>query len=269
VQSESKIITELNSKIQDILDVFLDNYVLTPITVISTYTGEKIPSFKTATLFNNDIVTLKERFDFEKIETGNITYKSLLANNSILKGTGTKLELVNKGESKSAFSFSVLENFISDFFYGFVNPFTRPETDSEVLPVLVGNYSDKNSILSKLFGLNASYNNKSIIGNRSGQNILSEEALQDLVRTQSLNFFSDNLNEIIKQYKYLGLELDLKSPIPQNLTKINEYLKQFEGKYNSFLEIIRQARLKNPEVNFQLERHYTFYGSRIAVNQNI
>jgi len=134
---------------------------------------------------------------------------------------------------------------------------------------MIGNYSDKNSILAKMININAKYNDKYIIGNKSGKNIMSIEEVKELSRSQMFNYYHDVLDNIFTQYEKLGVKIDYNN-VEKNIKNINSYLANFENK-DSFLLEINSVRNKGIDVNITEELHYSYYTENkiLALNQVI
>lgn len=268
IKSNSEVIETLTNlkTIQDIIDIHLYNYPLRPIMNISTLTGEKIPTYKLANLMYDDSNILNYRKQIE--DKKNNKFESLFLKSNFLLGTSTKLEVINENKNKSAFKLNVLENFTVNFQYDFLNSF-NPRFSNDLIHVMIGNYSDKNSILAKMININAKYNDKYIIGNKSGKNIMSIEEVKELSRSQMFNYYHDVLDNIFTQYEKLGVKIDYNN-VEKNIKNINSYLANFENK-DSFLLEINSVRNKGIDVNITEELHYSYYTENkiLALNQVI
>ncbi len=279
VKSKSEVISKLSQKIQDILDIFLENQPMKAIMVTTTSTGEKIPTFKLANLMFDDGNVLLERHLLE--QTGSEQYRNLFLQDGGLLGTSTKLEAINEDKSKTAFNWTALESFTASFEYDFLDVF-RPTSKVGGINVMIGNYSDKNSIVNKIIDKNIKHNGEYIIGNNSGKNVMTQTNLLELVRTQSYNYYWDVVRNIFDQYSKLGVKIsnvnvanpDIKI-IKSNIKKINDFLKEFKT-LNDLLEHIRTKRLNDDSINISGELHYSIYVSpedgksiRLGLNQPI
>lgn len=269
VQTYSDVISDLSSEIQDILDIYLDNYVLRPIMNATTLSGEKIPTFKLANLMYDDISVLTSRKKIEDSKSTN--FRSLFLKEGGLLGTATKLEAIKKDENKKAFDWNVAESFASSFNFDFLNVF-MPKSKTKGINITIGNYSDKNSILAKIIDKNISLDSKKIIGDTVGKTAMSVTDIIDLVRTQTNNFYKDVLLNIFDQYKLLGVK-GLGKDIDKNVKIINEYLNEFNSKPNpeqAFLLEVNSKHRENNNIKITQELHYSFYnGKKLFLNQLI
>lgn len=279
-RSESEVIAELTKQreVQDIEDAFLDNYPFKPIMNVSTLSGEKLPTYKTPNLTYNDVTVLRERSKIEsfKEENGLGGFRSLLVANNILRGTATHLEAIKDDVNKAAARWNVLENFTANFKFGFLDPF-RVDSASPGIHVMIGNYSDKSTILSKIIDKNATDSNGSfIIGSRevldpkNELNVLTPEAVKELVRKQGFSYYSDLMDNIISQYSKI-FTIDPKLSISNKIAAINKRLRTFD--LNDFLKLVIEKRKKDSTINITEEVHYSTYteGNKkvLALNQTI
>jgi hypothetical protein len=71
---------------------------------IETLSGEKLPTFKNATLTYKDTELFEQQRQYEKDNTslGKLFNSLLIKDNPVIIGTGTKLELVNQNKNKSS-----------------------------------------------------------------------------------------------------------------------------------------------------------------------
>jgi hypothetical protein len=101
-ETESEIIKEVINIpfVREVINRYLDSYLLKPLMNIETLSGEKIPVFKVATLTYNDVSLMRshEKHFSER------NYKNLFTNNkgSVLLGTGTKLEIIRDDKNIAA-----------------------------------------------------------------------------------------------------------------------------------------------------------------------
>jgi hypothetical protein len=219
----------------------------------------------------SDAEALKSRLDLEKKYKGERTYNNLFLQDNSLVGTSTKLEVINTNENKSAFKFNVLENFTSNFEYDFLDSF-REDSESKVINVMIGNYSDKNTIMNKMININTMYNGKYIIGNKQGINIMDMDELLKLVRTQSANYYSDLLLDLFDQYKKIGVNItsNEEEDIENNIRKVNKFLLGFNN-----IEEFNQYIYNNFDNSVRIteELHYSTYfkdgKNVIGLNQTI
>lgn len=129
----------------------LARFPIKSVSNITTLTGETIPAYKLANLTYKDTDLFDSQRNYEKKE-GNI-YKSLfLSEDRVILGTTTKLEIINDSghtkTNKSAGKMIAMESLMSDFNYGFLESISAEENPT--FNVMIGNYSDKGTILSKL-----------------------------------------------------------------------------------------------------------------------
>ena len=202
---------------------WLENYVVKPQMNIETLTGEKIPTFKIANLTYKDL-ELFEVYDLNKRSEDK--FKSILAegdgeNSNIelpLIGTQTKLEAVSpdKSRNKSAGKFNVTESFKSNFMFDFLKQLAFNDSNKRSsFGVMLGNYSDKGTILLKT--IDASYIHR-------GEKVISKDDkdLKELVRTQGFNFYNDSVNSVISDYSKMFDTLLIYSPKYSPLALISE-----------------------------------------------
>lgn len=284
VDTPSEVITNLSSNIQDIIDIYLDNNISKPIMTINTLTGESIPTYRLNNLMYNDTAVLLERAELERQNKGNRFFNTIFLSDenhikvdkkdeittNILLGTSTGLEAVNGIFSKSTFDFNIIENFKANFEFSFLNAF-KINSDAKGINVMIGNYSDKGSILSKIIGTGAIHDGKFIIGNSLGQNIMPMDELLELTRKQSANYYKDLVYNIFEQYEKLGVKIK-KNDVEGNIKAVNKFLQGFENK-NSFLEYVIQNNLNDNSVNIIEELHYSEYmvdgRKKLSMNQLI
>ena len=137
---------------------FVDNYITKTIMTVDTLRGDKIPTFKTATLMYNDISLLQSHYkNYNK--NNDKLHRSIffgsdiskLPTESVILGTGTKLEIRDEGtESKDAANFNIIENFNTTFIFDFLKSFSKDKrNENKSFAVTIGNYSDKSTILTK------------------------------------------------------------------------------------------------------------------------
>jgi hypothetical protein len=141
-------------------------------------------------------------------------------------------------------------------------------TDSSMLKgfsVLLGNYSDKNTILTKIINAKAKFENDSKVPIvKEDINIILEK-----IRTQSFDYYSDLFKDVFEQYNLLfkltnnnlNLDLDFKGDIKifnSNIQLISKYL--IEGNLESDLKIAFIKEDPNDrKLNFIEEIHYSKY----------
>jgi hypothetical protein len=133
---------------------------------------------------------------------------------------------------------------------------------------MIGNYSDKNHIIGKLFNKNVVYNKKNIIGNRLNfDSVMDTEEVIKLFQDQSFAYYDDLIKkEIFPAYKKLGVNIIEDNEI-ESFKNINIFLNKRSK--NDFLKFLR-----GKQINLTEELHYSEYfqenGSlRLALKQSI
>lgn len=234
---------------------YLFNNVVKPVMNVTTFSGEKLPTFKMATLTQKDAELFDLQRNFERKNKDYTKFRSLLITDTpAILGTGTKLELVNGDVNKSAAKFSIAENFISDFQFDFLQNLISNNQFS----IMIGNYSDKSTVLTKIingdFVFNAKKNNVPLIS-------LDIKTILGIVRLQAENYYTDLLNKIFKDYELL---LGIKKQVDPDLTikKINEALK------TTNIRTLSQ-KASDLKINFTEELHYSVYNKIPSLNQLI
>jgi len=178
---------------------WLENYIVRPQMNISTLTGEKMPTFKTTNLTYKDL----ELFEVHELNKKPLDkFNSLLTSaanidGGPLLGTMIKLEAIspNGQRNKSADKFEVVENFKSNFLFDFLKQLAMDDSGKSSFGVMLGNYSDKSTILLKT--INAEF----VRGNEKEKVISkSDEDLKDLIRRQGFDFYSDAVRSVISDY---------------------------------------------------------------------
>lgn len=255
-----------------IRNAYLMNFVIKPVMNVETLTGEKLPTFKTATLTYKDTELFELQRTFEKSNpTGK--FKSLLIGDiAAITGTGTKLEAVNGDVNKTAVKFSVSENYISDFQFDFLKSLSNSKTDpkNRVFSIMIGNYSDKNTVLTKAINVNHKVENKVVI-TQSSQDILK------IVRSQGRNYYFDTLFKVFSDYKLLFDTLGIKNNI-----NVKTFESSFESNVKEINNLLIQHNVRNlleqytntqgadfNKISLTEELHYSNYGENKipALNQ--
>lgn len=275
IKTQSEVINKVSSNIQDIIDIYLDNHIDRVIMNISTLSGEKIPTFKVANMTYNDTSLLLKRNKLEIEHGENRHFRSLFLSHGGLLGTATGLEAINGYDNKSVFRLNTLENFTANFEYGFLDSF-RASSKNSGIHVIIGNYSDKSTILSKIIDKNFTYgiNNEYVIGNIEGKNIMPIEDVLKLVRNQNNSFYTDIIKNNFEQYKKLGVKIHGGIKVdPRDIKTINDYLSTFKSKDDFLKEVINKS-FSDPSINIMEELHYSNYidangNKRLALNQTI
>lgn len=187
----------------------------------------------------------------------------LLADTPVILGTGTKLELINDETSKEAAKFNVAESFTADFQYEFLQNIVDAESlESSKISITLGNYSDKNTILTKIINGGFKYN---IGGEEKNVLQLSNEELFGLIQQQGGNFYKDAITKVLEDYnKLLALSPILNNigtlDIEATIATINNILKTVDVRSIS-------KRASDLKINFTEELHYSKYNKEVRLNQ--
>jgi len=279
VESNANIIENASKSLQTIFDIYLEDFVLKPITTISTLSGEKIPVWKTPNVMYNDVENLLTRSRVEKSkEHDDNAYENLFVKYGGLKGTSTKLEVINRSNNKASSAYNVAEHFISSFQYEFLNSFDAKKNidiDGRI-HVMIGNYADKSTIVAKMIDrhlkVKIDEKDKFIIGHNEGKNVATQAELQELVRSQSAKYYTGLVNTIFDKYKEIGVTI-IDGDIIGNINKINEFLGIFQDQ-DEFLVFLQKHNVDIVE-ELDYSTYLTFnnktnkYDKRLALNQTI
>ena len=270
--SQSSVISVvINTPIvREIINRYMDSYMMKPLMNIDTLSGEKIPVFKTMTMTYNDVSLMRsheKQFKDKK-------YKNLFTQGTdpVLIGTGTKLEVIKDDVNRSAFKFGIAESFTGNMVYDFYKSIgeAQKKFSESGTPggysVLIGNYSDKNTVLTKIINYMAKFRD-------SEKPIIKEdnESIMEHVRTQSASYYGDLLNNVFDQYNWLfeligrgeKLDLDFRSntkTFNSNIDIISKYL--LEGTLTKDLKkaFEKEASLgMTGRLSFIEEIHYSSY----------
>ena len=248
-------------------NAYLINYIVMPVMTIETLTGEKLPTFKIGNLTYKDT----ELFELQRMfESNNPTgmFKSLLIEDTpVVLGTGTKLEATNKDVNKSAVKFSVSESYISDFQFEFLKSIINADTFSIVL----GNYSDKNAVLTKIISAkhSKSADRKPIISIP----IDGDGGILETMRSQGRDYYYDTLYNVFNDYKTIFDKLSIPNTVnlanfeksfDANVQNINSILKD-----HNIRDLVKKYNNSNPEkvVSITDELHFSKYGKITSLNQ--
>ena len=247
-----------NKLFKGINNAYLINYIVKAVMNIETITGEKLPTFKLTTLTQKDPELFELQRNFQLKNTGKHIFESLLIKDTpVILGTGTKLEAINNEASVRAPKFNVDENFTSDFQYDFLQNIIRSSKRSNEktqFSIMLGNYSDKNTILTKIINANFTYGDSKIPVIK-----LPMENLLALVKQQAGNFYRDAINDVIGDYKQL-LDVKLTKDIEKNIAIINEVLRNADVRTLS-------KKASDLGINLTEELHYSKYEGKFALNQ--
>lgn len=238
-----------DSFFKGINNAYLVNEVIKPVMNIETLKGNKLPTFKLATLTHKDTELFELQRSFERDNQG--LFKSMLIKDAVILGTGTKLEIVNGDSSKEAAKFNVSESFLADIQFDFLENLISTEPKFNIL---LGNYSDKNTILTKIINGKFSLDGNTPIAKTDIETILEK------VRTQSATYYKDLVNKVLSDYSRL-FEFALDKDMDKNINKINEIL----SKKNSVRDLSKKA--SDLGINFTEELHYSEYSDGTKLNQ--
>lgn len=245
-----------DSFFKGINNAYLVNEIIKPVMNIETLNGAKLPTFKLATLTHKDTELFEVQREFENKNQG--LFHSLLIKDAVILGTGTKLEVVNGSDSKEAVKFNVAENFQSDIQFDFLENLISSEPKFNIL---LGNYSDKNTVLTKVINGKFSLDGKTPIAKTDIGTIL------ETVRMQSAAYYKDLITKVLDDYSKL-FDFELDKDIDKNIDKINKILSD----KNSVRDLSKKA--SDLGINFTEELHYSKYSdgkklNKIRLNQLI
>lgn len=254
-----------------IRDSYLLNFVVKPVMNVELTSGEKLPTFKTANLTYKDTELFELQRQFEKQNPEGLYKSMLIGNTPVILGTGTRLEAINDDWNKTGFKFSVAESYVSDLQFDFLENLVKKRQSGTIgqkqFSIILGNYSDKNSVHTKVINGDHMYNGSTVISK-------SIDEITELVRSQGRNFYFDALLNVFKDYKNLFDSLGIKNNIEltesdfdNNIEEINTLLDKF-----SILELIKQYTQKGhnmSKLNIMNELHYSLYGEKTRLNQTL
>lgn len=251
--------------------VVLSRFPIKSVSNISTLTGEAIPAYKLANLTYKDTDLFDSQREYER-KKGNIYKNLFIKEQSVILGTSTKLEIRNDSNkkdvtNKSAAEMIAMESLISDFNYGFLESLSSEK--NKTFNVMIGNYSDKSTILSKIIDGDWTIDNK-LVREMDGAEIAK------YVKFQGYRFYRDAFFNIFNDYK----KLFDKVGIPYTTLEVSEDIDGLEtdASINELNRILREYDIKDiiaeanmPEVKITEELHYSRYrdGNKTitAVNQ--
>lgn len=258
-------ILDLLTTMQDLLEVYSDSYVQVPITTIQTTSGERIPTYKLSNLTYNDSEVLLRRIKFEKENNENTAYRNLYTayeDTPVLLGTTTKLEIVNKAVNKSAVGWLPGENFTASFIHDFAG-ILNTDNKNKWLNVIIGNYSDKNTILAKKIALGAMHNGKAIIGGSGA--VLSLDEISELIYNQQGNFYSDTYKSVVTKYNKIFPNLKLSD----NITHWNDTYTRVNAEFEKLTKEEFLDKAQEAGVDTTAELDYSSYDKKLGLNQNL
>lgn len=262
--------TVSNAFYKSLSKTYLMNFITKPAMNLTTQLGSKVPSFRTSTLTFKDTEIFDLQRTYEKAE--GTSYRSLLLKDSpAILGTSTKLEVTNPltedeyNSVKDAAKLTPQESFIADFRYEFWDSLMKQDT----FQIILGNYSDKNTVFTKIingrFQLEGS--NKIIIQE-------DMDVLLETVRTQAFKYYSDTFKKVFEDYKELfsktGFENEanqITDDFENNIKVINNVL--LRNNIIDLLSIYAELpfSLKNPNLTITQELHYSNYSGGTSINQ--
>lgn len=254
---------------------FLSEHPIKSVMNIKTKSGEAIPSFKTASLTYKDTELFDNHRNYKKNQKNSFS-SELIKEEPIILGTSTKLEIVHNQKNKRADKMIAIESAMSDFNYDFLRNLVLPGEKGayKFFNIIIGNYSDKSSIVTK--SINADWAGNDKIPYVKGK--LS--VLQEKVRTQGMAFYKDTVENVVSDYrelfkaynKAIGEEVlvidawatDDSGVDGANMDVISEQLNAILRKYK-ISDIIKTA--DRPDIRIMEELHYTKYGKNMYINQ--
>jgi hypothetical protein len=280
IRTHNDVINSLSevAGVQDILDKKLESIVVRILSTISKVGGEAIPTTIIPSTGVNDIITLRERHLLEN-DGKSRKYKSYFLKSGALLGTVVRLESVAGDKAIDASQLNIIENFTSHFEFDFLESLKdKKDNENSNVNIMIGNYADKARILDKAILRDAKVGDKFIIRSPVGSSpknpstlVMSTEEILEYNREQSLNYYTDIVLDIINTYASV-FNLNLEKLNPKN----NFNLKEAKNLLNIINTEIRKLSkdeflnmtLNSPN-NFIKEVHYSFYGNKVSLNNNI
>lgn len=249
-------------------EAYLIDEVVKPVMNIETSIGNKVPSFRTSTVTFKDTELFDLQRKFQNEQGG--YFKSLfLGNDPVILGTSTKLDVTNDDITKDAVKLTVAENFQADFKYEFLESITKNNT----FQILLGNYSDKNSIFTKIINANFTLegHDKPLLQQSIG-NILQ------VVKDQGQAYYTDTFIKIFSDYKSLltSIGIDTSSLVVEgfdistfenNINFLNDILSKYtmDELFSMYAELPHSE--KDPNLSIMEEMHYSSYNNGVFINQ--
>lgn len=261
-------------------NAYLENFTIKAVMNVNTSKDTTLPTFKVGNLTYKDTELFDLRRQYEKDTTGLLFNSLLIKDDPAIVGTSTKLEVVGAKRSKMYDELTPIEQFTSDFKYDFI----ANAVNNNKFSVIIGNYSDKSTILAKVI-------NGDFILNKEERNVtILKESIDNIletVRVQGYSFYSDTLKSVFSDYKEVFDALKIKHKItPDNLDKldakkvsvldtniseVNRILTSLTTKERSPI-IELNSRLSEipvgtrPEVTLTEELHYSRYADGTFLN---
>ena len=253
-----------NNFYKGIVNAHLINFVIKPMMNVEMSSGEKLPTFKTANLTYKDTELFDLQRGFQEANPDGKFKSILIKDDAVIIGTGTKLEAVNGDTNKQAVKFSISESYISDLQFDFLKNIVKNNSFS----IMIGNYSDKNTVITKIIDANYKHD---------GKNVLIKQdigTIQELVRSQARNYYYDTLVDVFTDYKILfdalgianTINPDVDKSFDSSVSQINSILEK--NNIRSLLEKYTNLKTGVP-INLTEELHFSQYGKRKALNQLI
>ncbi|MDD4624101.1 MAG: hypothetical protein PHX40_01885 [Bacilli bacterium] len=244
---------------------FNEKFTVRPVMNVDTWEGNSLPTFKIGNLTYKDTELFDLRREFEK-ENDNTLFKSLLIqDNPAILGTLTKLEVIGKGRSKSFDKLTPEEQFISDFHFDFLNSALTKNSIS----VILGNYSDKSTIVAKIIN-----GNFRLLNDEESPTIFKDSInnILEAVRKQGYTYYYDViesiLNDYIKIFNAIGLEHTINNDLndlDNNITKINNILSK--NKITNLTKKLSELPFEErPNAKLVEELHYSSYSDGVRLN---
>ncbi len=253
-------------------NAYLENFTIKAVMNVTTSKDTTLPTFKVGNLTYKDTELFDLRRQYEN-ETDGLLFNSLLIKDDpAIVGTSTKLEVVGDTRSKMYDELTPIEQFTSDFKYDFITN----AVNNNKFSVIIGNYSDKSTILAKVI-------NGDFILNKEERNVtILKEDIRDIletVRVQGYSFYGDTLKSVFNDYKEvfdaLGIEhkitLDNLNRLNNNVSEVNRILTELTTKERSPIIELNDRLSKmpadlRPEVTLTEELHYSRYADGTFLN---
>lgn len=251
---------------------YLENFTIKAVMNVNTSKDTTLPTFKVGNLTYKDTELFDLRREYER-ETAGLLFNSLLIRDDpAIVGTSTKLEVVGAKRSKMYDELTPIEQFTSDFKYDFI----ANAVNNNKFSVIIGNYSDKSTILAKVI-------NGDFILNKEERNVtILKESIDNIleaVRVQGYSFYGDTLITVFNDYKEVFDALGIKHKITPNnfdmlntnISEVNRILTSLTTKERSPI-IELNSRLSKipvglrPKVALTEELHYSKYADGTFLN---
>jgi hypothetical protein len=253
-------------------NAYLENFTVKAVMNVNTSKDTTLPTFKVGNLTYKDTELFELRRQYERDTSGLLFNSLLIRDDPAVVGTSTKLEVVGAKRSKMYDELTPIEQFTSDFKYDFITN----AVNNNKFSVIIGNYSDKSTILAKVI-------NGDFILNKEERNVtILKEDIYDIleaVRVQGYSFYGDTLTTVFSDYKEVFDALGIKHKInPNNLdmlntntSEVNRILTNLTTKERSPI-IELNSRLSKmlvgsrPKVTLTEELHYSKYADGTFLN---